>query len=833
VLKRPQAARLLAVDRDAGGTRLLLLTRGEAAVGNAEGCALRVGDPNVAARHAIVRYARGRYYLEDLKSGEGTFLNGKRIRRTQRLKHGDVLRFGSALPYRFIDPDAQKRRRWRRNLRLTATLAVLVAFGWVDHREGWGVVSVATLSKIVALVESNQATKQVAPPVAVAVHSPAQPKAARSAIATNLPGPAEYARNIAASATPHAAPTPPATANLSVAAPSSWIDRINFYRRSNGLASIHDNPELSAGAAAHAHYLLLNFGDDIRNTRPMGGDAYEEKPDKSGYSAAGAAAAPNLDLEWGCSSYDATQQIDRLMEGPFHRLAILDPYLEEAGFGQASQGGCWVAALRLPPPPEEVKPYPRAIEFPPDAATVSLDWIGVESPDPLASCPGYERPVGLPITLQIGPRIDTKLTAHSFMADGKPIEHCIFDAPSYLNEDPKAQEYGRWHLRNAGAIVIVPRAPLQPGVRYSVSIGAHDTTYAWSFTVTDGQDSTFASVAPFPTPAAEATIVSSPPPRRSVKAAHRTMPAPAASTIALNNPAAAAPASSEIPPGEASTSSNWLEVLNSYRTRLSLPPIVEDPVLSRGCLEHAKYLIANYGSMMAHGGSPGASLHQEAEAMRGYSPDGLKAAQASDVVYHPRNGMTQDELMEQAVEWWMSEPFHRPQLLNPQLRSAGFGQYCGETGCVSVLNSISGAAPAPYAGRLLDRPIEIPPDGATVKAQRFGGEWPSPVSSCAGYSPFASAITLQIGLNVSARIDEASLTQTSGSEAGTKVDTCAYDSDTYTNPNSADQVRGREVLKSFGQVVMMVRDPFTPGETYRADVAVNGKRYTWSFTAAR
>jgi len=170
---------------------------------------------------------------------------------------------------------------------------------------------------------------------------------------------------------------------------------------------------LSAGAAAHARYLLLNFGEDIRNAKPMSAQAYEEKPGKSGYSANGAAMARNLQLAWGCSSYDAGQQIDHWIEGPFHRLAMLDPFLTEAGFGEASGDGCWVATLRLPPPPEEVKPYARAIEFPPDGAAVSLDWIGLEAPDPLASCPGYERPVGLPITLQIGRLVDTKLSAHS------------------------------------------------------------------------------------------------------------------------------------------------------------------------------------------------------------------------------------------------------------------------------------------------------------------------------------------------------------------------------------------------------------------------------------
>ena len=176
MLKRPQAARLLAVDREAPGTRLLMLTRGEASIGSAEGSKLHVADPNVAVRHAIIRYSRGRYYLADLKFGPGTFVNGNRIRRTQRLKHGDVLRFGGAPPYRFIDPDAQKRRRWRRNLRVGALVAILIAIVSADRFEKWGLVSVATLSKIVALVKPNPAPKHSEPPNIVAVRAPARPR---------------------------------------------------------------------------------------------------------------------------------------------------------------------------------------------------------------------------------------------------------------------------------------------------------------------------------------------------------------------------------------------------------------------------------------------------------------------------------------------------------------------------------------------------------------------------------------------------------------------------------------------------------------------------------
>lgn len=827
MLKRPQAARLLAVDRDAQGTRLLLLARNESAVGSGEAAALHVADPNVAERHAVVRYARGHYYLVDLKSPAGTFVNGKRIRRTQRLKHGDVLRFGTSPPYRFLDPDAQKRRRWRRNRRISAVAALLIAFALADHFEKWGVVSVATFSKIDALVETNPVPKKVEPPIAAAVHAAAQATTS-SGRTTTVPSPAARASTIASPAVPAAAATASAAAAVAAASasPMTWLERINFYRGSNGLLPIRDDPRLSTAAAAHAHYLMLNFADDILSAKPIPADAYDEKPGQSGYSVEGAGVANDLQLAWGCSTYDASQQIDRWLEGPFHRLPMLDPYLADVGYGEASENGCWVAALRLPPPPEDVKPYRRAVEFPPEGADIGLEWIGLEAPDALASCSGYERPVGLPITLQIGRLVRTQLTDHSLTEDGKPIEYCAFDAPGYRNSNFTQQENGRWSLRNAGAIVLVPRAPLRPGSRYQISITTNDVTYAWSFTVAQTSKTTFTAAAPFPTPEPIATITPTPitpPPRRAAGTAHRATPAPVAPE------SASAPASNE-EPGVAGTSSNWLDALNGYRTRLNLPPVVEDPALSRGCLAHAKYLRMNYGGAFR---SLGVWMHDEDASKPGYSADGLKAARASDVVYQPRNNMTDDQLMAQAVEWWISAPFHRAQLLNPELRQVGFAQYCQGARCVSAMNTTSDAPLASLTGRPLPEPIKVPPDGATVRASAFAAEWPSPVSSCPGYATASPAITLNLGINTPARISDAHLTQTTGAAAGTIVDTCSYDSDTYTNPDAGAQARGREVLRSFGEVVMMVRDPLVGGETYRVVMTVNGRPYIWSFTALK
>ncbi len=668
---------------------MLLLERDEAAVGSAEGSGLRVADASVADRHAVIRYARGRYYVVDLKSAEGTFLNGRRIRRTQALKHGDTVRFGGATPYRFIDPDALKRRRWRRILRVSPVVAVLVAVGLADHFEKWGLLS-AMLTEIAALAHPQATSKPVEAATIVAANAPTR-LAAPSAQATSMPGPAAYVANVAPTAKPLAASTPKVpvsapTSNLSAPSSMTWLERINFYRAGLGLDAIRDDPTLSAGAAAHARYLLLNFGEDIRSAKPMSAEAYEEKPGKSGYTAKGAAAASNLQLAWGCSTYDAGQQIDHWIEGPFHRLAMLDPFLAGAGFGEASGDGCWVATLRLPPPPEEVKPYPRAVEFPPDGATIALDWIGVEAPDPLASCSGYARPVGFPITLQIGRLVDTKLSAHSLTEDGKPIEYCAFDAPSYRNGNATAQEYGRWNLRDAGAVAIVPRAPLQPGSHYSVSITANDKTYAWSFTVAEaGATTTFTPVAKFPTLAPAPLETASPRPRRTARPSHRASPA-----------SMTTPATTEAASGTASTSSNWLTALNGYRTHLNLPEVSEDSTLSRGCRAHAKYLMTNYEEMMSHGGQLGALFHAEDESKPGYSAEGLKAALASDVINQPRNKLTDDQLMAQAIQWWISGPFHRAQLVNPELKQVGFGavlQLCEvRVGVDSITDSPAGAS---------------------------------------------------------------------------------------------------------------------------------------------
>jgi FHA domain/Cysteine-rich secretory protein family len=475
MLKRAQAARLLALDRPPRGTRLLILDRKDAVVGSAGACALQISDASVARRHAVIHRRRGRYLVFDLEAAGGTFVNDQRVRHRKFLKHRDSIRFGVGSVYRFIDPDASLRRSHRR-LAGAMLLLMVCAGAATAHFMKWdrGLPSLATIEDSVAGEQALATPDHVPPPASTRAVAPGRVAfAARTS--AGFPSPAA-----AASVSRTASPASPA---IESAAAMRWIARLNHYRSITALAPLREDRRLTASVAAHAHYMLLNYDAEIRAGHPLGAATHSEDPAKSGYTAAGSAVAENSQFAWGCGSLDANAQIDDWIAGPFHRIEMLDPFISEAGFGEASSAGCWVAAMRLPPPPEQVQPYPHVIEFPPDGSTVSLDWRGLETPNPLTSCRGYEFPAGLPITLALGRLQVTNLSASSLTAAGQPLAHCAFDSHSYLNPDPNAQEYGRWTLRQAGAVVLIPRQPLTSGAQYSVSITAHGHTYSWKFRI--------------------------------------------------------------------------------------------------------------------------------------------------------------------------------------------------------------------------------------------------------------------------------------------------------------------------------------------------------------
>jgi hypothetical protein len=73
---------------------------------------------------------------------------------------------------------------------------------------------------------------------------------------------------------------------------------------------------------------------------------------------------------------------------------------------------------------------------------------------------------------------------------------------------------------------------------------------------------------------------------------------------------------------------------------------------------------------------------------------------------------------------------------------------------------------------------------------------------------------------------------TSLQENGVARPHCVFDETDYTNPDSFDQSLGRNILNGRDAIVILPRDPLTPGANYTVSVSVNGSTYTWSYTAA-
>jgi pSer/pThr/pTyr-binding forkhead associated (FHA) protein len=75
-------------------TSTVRLKKREMLVGRQRGCDIRIPSDEISRRHCLLYFDRGQLTLEDLRSANGTFLNGQRIQERQTVKHGDQIQIG-------------------------------------------------------------------------------------------------------------------------------------------------------------------------------------------------------------------------------------------------------------------------------------------------------------------------------------------------------------------------------------------------------------------------------------------------------------------------------------------------------------------------------------------------------------------------------------------------------------------------------------------------------------------------------------------------------------------------------------------------------------------
>jgi pilus assembly protein CpaF len=74
--------------------RRIDLREGEVTLGRSRGCGVVLRDPSVSRGHALLSVRQGRVTLQDLRSSNGTYVNGKRLDKETVLEEGDRLVVG-------------------------------------------------------------------------------------------------------------------------------------------------------------------------------------------------------------------------------------------------------------------------------------------------------------------------------------------------------------------------------------------------------------------------------------------------------------------------------------------------------------------------------------------------------------------------------------------------------------------------------------------------------------------------------------------------------------------------------------------------------------------
>jgi hypothetical protein len=272
-------------------------------------------------------------------------------------------------------------------------------------------------------------------------------------------------------------------------------------------------------------------------------------------------------------------------------------------------------------------------------------------------------------------------------------------------------------------------------------------------------------------------------------------------------------------PQAQAAASTWLSQLNAYRAQANLPPVTENTTYSAADALHAQYTIQN--NMLAHSEDP---------SKPGYSDAGNLSAARSNV-YGSYLASSADT---DAIDMWMTGPFHGPAMIDPRLTQVGFSSArdasvgAGRLQMAAALDIMSNLINGPTAAP--SYPVMWPANGNATTLRSFNGvEWPSPLTSCPGY-------TASAGLPIYLLLGSGSVTPNVTAHSlllnGLPIQHCEFDETNYTNTDLTLQSLGRNVLGSRDTVVLLPHDQLVDG-TYTASVTVNGQTTTWSFTVGQ
>lgn len=353
------------------------------------------------------------------------------------------------------------------------------------------VESVAVSSPAAAPADTNTEQSESSPAV-TEVESDALPEPTEAATAepatavpeaTNTPPPAPTETPVPEptpmpTQEPTAVPTPEPTPAVVAALEPAWLAYFNLFREMGGVPPVPEQAALTMGSQLHSQYMVVN---DI----PI---AHSEDVNNPLYDEAGHLAGKNGNI-FATSQLDANYVwgINFWVSAPFHLIPMLHPGLQTAGYGDYVEDiGDFHMAAVLDIRSDRVY-SPDGVEYPlyfPKNG--SSTWVVRHSlyewPDSLESCPGFSRPTGAPIVLQLGDgSLTPNVTSYGLAMGDQPLAVCMFNETNFRNSNAYAQATGRSILDIQDAIVLMPKEPLAADRTYTVQIAADGETYTWRF----------------------------------------------------------------------------------------------------------------------------------------------------------------------------------------------------------------------------------------------------------------------------------------------------------------------------------------------------------------
>ena len=259
----------------------------------------------------------------------------------------------------------------------------------------------------------------------------------------------------------------------------------------------------------------------------------------------------------------------------------------------------------------------------------------------------------------------------------------------------------------------------------------------------------------------------------------------------------------------------WLMVTNLYRATSGLAPVTEDPAASAGAVAHSRYLAENFQNG-----------HEENSKLPFATKSGAKAGLSGNV-------SSGDDNEREAVEGWMTAPFHALGILDPTAVKFGFGGWIAPP-------QEDGGFDRPYAtmplffanyrpaAKATKRVVVWPGDGSGVPLVRYsGGEFPDPMSSCPSFDPDVAGLPIVVRFPTRRKLVRRVVLDVTDPASPNELATCAFDASTYTSTQPQEQAYVRYFLEG-NQAVIIPREILVPGHRYQVTIVDSTKAETVS-----